>query len=423
MTYTAPSRIQTIDIIRGIALFGILVINTQSYTLFTFLQPQQVYDLGLDKPQTYAPLQFLIHLLFQGQFHTIYSFLFGLGFYLMMQKNKQLGLNGNKLFRRRLGVLFIFGMLHAFVFWHGDILHQYALIGFTLVYFNKKSVPALFKWVAGLFIYIIFVYLIKTLFFPVSPAAVAENQQKLNAVVMQVVDTWQHGSFLQVLRLQKLGVVLQWIMSVQNGLAGFVEYLIMFLLGLIAGKLDVFNRVLAFRPKLKKIARWLFVPAILLKTFSTLRMLQLHLFPASNHNYENAAYALAGYISTPLLTVVYLIFLTLVLENKQGRFFTWIGNTGRLGLTNYLAQTLICMILFYGYALGFSGRLTLLQSFAFIVPIYCFQVVYSNLWLRHHKMGPMENLWRQLTYGSRSAENKRYGTSTRRQALSYPKAP
>lgn len=399
MNQTAASRIQTIDIIRGISLLGILIINIQTYALFLLLRPEQVYQLGLDQPATYAPTQFLIHVFVQGQFYTIYSFLFGLGFYLMMQKNTGRGLNGNRLFKRRLWWLLLIGLIHGLLFWFGDILHNYALLGFTLLYFNKKNVSTIAKWVAGLFLLGILLQVLKAILFPATPASLEASYKELDPVVMQVVDTWQNGSVWQVMNLQRLGVLLLHVMGVEGGMASYIHYEIMFLLGLMAGKTAFFNRVAALKPRLLKTVYFLALPALLLKAVSGLPVLQKHLLPAAWFNAEKALTGVAGFIAVPLLTVVYLSCFTLLFQQATGRLAKWIGNTGRMGLTNYLAQTLICMLLFYGYAGGLSGRLTLLQCGIVVMLIYSFQVLYSNLWLRRYKMGPMEQLWRRLTYG------------------------
>ena len=400
MNQNTASRIHTIDSIRGLALLGILVINIQTYALYLLLRPEQVYQLGLDHPATYAPTQFLMHLFVQGQFYTIYSFLFGLGFYLMMQKNTRLGLNGNRLFARRLWWLLLIGLIHGLLFWFGDILHNYALLGFTLLYFNKKKVATIAKWIVGLFLLGILLQVGKAILFPVTPASLEASYKELDPVVMQVVQTWQKGSFLQVMNLQKLGVLLLHVMGIESGMAGYIHYEIMFLLGLVAGRTAFFNRISVFKPKLVKSALFIVLPAFLLKGLSGFPILQRHLLPAAWFNAERMIIATAGFIAVPLLTIVYLIGLTFLFQKATGRFFTWIGNTGRMGLTNYLGQTLICMLLFYGYAGGLSGRLSLLQCLIAVVLIYSFQVLYSNLWLQYYTIGPIEQLWRKLTYGN-----------------------
>ncbi len=400
MHNTLPSRLATLDIIRGIALLGILVMNVQSYTLFTFLRPEQVYQLGLDTPENYPVLQYLIQTLVQGQFYTIYSFLFGLGFYMIIHKPNQPAAEGNRIFKRRLWTLLLFGLVHAFVFWFGDILHKYALLGFTLLYFNKKTVPTTIRWILVLVAIVVVFNIVKALFFNVGAANQLDVDPQMDAVVMEVVRTWQHGSVFDVFDMQWLGVMMMWIMAFENGLSGFIHFEIMFLLGLIVGKLGLIYRIASLRPKLLRILVFLLPAAIVIKGLAHLELIGLSLFPESMKNYEDLVANLSWFIGTLLLTAVYLIVMFLAFDNRQSRVLTWIANTGRLGLTNYLMQTVLCMLLFYGYAIGLSGKLTLWQSMIAVLLIYAFQVLYSNWYLKYDTIGPMEKLWRKMSYGT-----------------------
>lgn len=404
MITTNSSRIQTIDQIRGIALLGIIIFNIQTYTFFAFLRPEQVYNLGLDKPETYGPLQFLISLLVKGQFYTIYSFLFGLGFFLMWQKNDQTGLNADKLFKRRLSWLLLIGLIHAFVFWFGDILHKYALLGFTLIYFNKKSVSYLIKWIGGLLLLMVFIQLVFAIFLPVTPQSVIENNKTFDKVIMEVLDTWKNGNVLQVISLQKLGVAMGWFRTISGGFINLIHFEVMFLLGLIAGKTNVFQRINEVGTKLKKCALIMLPFALIIKAIANLEPMQIQLLP-HQPTWEIFIQHISESIGSLLLTFAYLVLLTTLLSKSSTKLQVWIGNTGRMGLTNYLAQTLICMLLFYGYAIGLSGKLTLAQSFLTALLIYIFQIIYSNIWLKYNTIGPMEKLWRRLTYGTALIKN------------------
>jgi uncharacterized protein len=313
---------------------------------------------------------------------------------MIMQKTQVAGQPSVPLFRRRLLILLLLGLIHAFLFWFGDILHKYALLGFTLLYFNKRSIATIWKWIAGLTAWVILFQLIKTLLSLGSEAPDPE----MDKVIMQVVNTWQHGSFAEVLSLQKLGVAMLWIMSAMSGLSGFAHYEIMFLLGLIAGKLNLFRELTTWQPRLTRWA-WRIAPvAFVLKAFSCIDLLQVQWLPATFSAYEKLLRSIAEFIATPLLTFVYLLLLTIIASRGRSPLIRWIAQTGRLGLTNYLAQTILCMLLFYGYAIGLAGRLSLAAASGVALLIYIVQVAYSNWYLKHFSMGPMETLWRRWTY-------------------------
>lgn len=390
-------RLQIIDLIRGIALFGILLINIQTYALFAFLQPEQVYALHIDDPDTYAPVQYLLQLFIKGQFYTIFSFLFGLGFYLMMQKNKRRGVDGSRIFKRRLWMLIIVGLIHAYFFWFGDVLHICALLGFSLLYFHKKSISTIVKWIIGIACFVIVFRLMQSLCFPATTGSITAGGKQIDGLTMGFIHAWQHGAVLDVISFQKLGAVMNWLRSYRDGFANLAQFEIMCLLGLIAGKAQVFYHINLYKKRFVQFAWKLLPVAFLLKAVGTLPVLNIQFPFPGLQPYEKLIFSLAEFTGTPLLTIVYLVLITTVFHKRSSRFLIWIANAGRISLFNYLMQTFLCMVLFYGYGGGLSGRLTLIQTFIPAIGIYTLQLFYSNAWRKYQAAGGIKKQWEKMT--------------------------
>ncbi|WP_368654170.1 DUF418 domain-containing protein [Ornithinibacillus sp. 4-3] len=141
---STKERIESLDIIRGIALFGILLVNMP-----LFQSPQLIADLYMMSPELSSSDQFLRMLLdvfVETKFFTIFSFLFGVGFYIFMERAVNKTDHFYRLYSRRLIVLAIFGFLHLCLLWYGDILLGYALAGFFLIFFYKRKQKTILLW-------------------------------------------------------------------------------------------------------------------------------------------------------------------------------------------------------------------------------------------------------------------------------------
>ena len=393
--YYAPSqRITLLDAMRGICLLGILLVNIQTYTLFEFISSKEAVALHWDDLSTLLPEKFLLDIFVKGQFYTIYSFLFGLGFYLMLEKNTRLQLNGNKLYIRRLAVMLLFGVIHC-TLWMGDVLHVYAIFGIPLIYFQKKKTVVIFRWAAGIFLCGILLDVFRTFFFSPSPP---HSQELFSKESLHMINTFQQGPFSEILKIQYDKLIKGSIAITRSTMTGYQHIIILFLLGLIAGKTRFFHRITELQPAIKRAILVIFPFALVLKVIACLPTLNVHFLSAQQAVYEQFFIKLIRFTGILLMSFAYIGIITLLLHKSSSRIAFWLANAGRLGLTNYLMQTVICILLFYPFGLKLTGKLTLLQSLLLAVLIFIVQVIYSNIWLRYYHTGPMEAMWRRLTY-------------------------
>jgi len=400
VSHFAPSqRIPLLDAMRGICLLGILLMNIQTYTLYDFISAKEAAALHWDNLSTLLPEKFLLDVFVRGQFYTIYSFLFGLGFYLMLEKNTRLELNGNKQYIRRLIVMFLIGVIHS-AFWMGDVLHVYAIFGIPLIYFQKKKTTVIFRWAVGIFLCGILLDVFRAFFFPPSPP---HSEELFSKDTLHMINTFQHGPFTQILKIQYDKLLKGSIAITRSTMTGYEHIIILFLLGLIAGKTRFFHRITELKPAIKRVIFVMLPFALALKVIACLPTLNVHFLSPQQAVYETLFIRMIRFTGILLMAFVYIGIITLLLHKSKSRIAFWLGNAGRLGLTNYLMQTVICMLLFYPFGLKLIGKLTLLQSLLLAVVIFIVQIIYSNIWLRYYNMGPMEAIWRRLTYGKQPA--------------------
>ena len=387
-------RFVVLDALRGFALLGICMANFPEFSLYTFLSPEAVAAMPTAVADTIT--RYLLYVLVDGKFYTLFSLLFGIGFSIIIRNAERKGANGFRIFYRRMGMLLLFGFLHLMFIWSGDILMLYALLGMLLPLFRRVSDKKLLGW--ALFFLIL----------PIAMDGVCEmTHTNLALPFIHLQDTYcakygiNEANFAYWLHdAEDYGTVFQFL--VQGACVRMQEFIIgnryfkvlgLFLIGFYIGRHRVYANLEGGRNLLVKVFRRGFtlgLPYSLLYAWSSM----------SGHPFGNTLHSVCYFISVYPLGFAYASGLCLLyLKWKEGSIWKWLAAPGRMALTNYLGQSVIGMFLFYGIGLGWGSTIGLLQTEAIVLAVFLFQMLFSRLWLSGFRFGPLEWIWRMLTYG------------------------
>lgn len=390
-------RAMLLDVLRGIALFGILTIN-----IYIFANPS--WQMGLDNSTQGLDraVEFGITWFVQAKFYSLFSFLFGVGFAVQM-RNEQRGDSGfaGRYLRRTLA-LFCFGLAHVIFLWEGDILILYSLVGLLLLAFRNVSDKALKRWILGLigipsllvlavFLLIVLLRLVPGVDVKFSEAereAVAGMAKEAEKAILEA----QSATYVQALGHRLIQYLLYSIVmaTVSPVILG------LFLIGLLVGRRRIPQNPAEHLPLIRRTAIIGMTFGLLLSGFVAVATLLFPLITAFPALFINNM--LAG----PLLGLGYAATISLIYMRTGPALWTKpFAAAGRMPLTNYLSQSLICTLIFAGYAGGMVGQVSPTGLLGIAIAIYSCQLVISMIWLTYFRFGPMEWLWRTITYGKR----------------------
>ena len=379
-------RIRALDMLRGWAMFGVLWSNLGDYRT---RQPATTLDYALKWTQTW---------LMQDRFYALLILLFGIGFGLQLTRAERNATDLRSIYYRRTATLLAIGIVHGTLIWHGDILTMYALVAFALVIFRTASTQRIL--IAAL------------LLFFIGPIIVGEAMF-LSGLRFMVLDSWgsaiyAHGTWLQI-EPARVGDYLRWLG--RFGLGLYVSILPSFLMGLWAVKSGYLRRVID-EPR------------------ATRRLLMAALCAAAiGYAFERWANTLWPLAQAPANTVTafpFPYFLLAMLHQIVGRLYSWqydgtgltyacvllliwqrprgerllrpLAAAGRMALTTYLTQSIVCTLLFYGYGLGWYGSVGWTGRLLITLILFGSQMAVCMWWLARVHHGPAEWLWRTLTY-------------------------
>lgn len=420
------ARLTSIDTARGFALLGIFLVNIQFFGLPMGLS--QAFAPPADEGTLGKALFFLVKCLCEWKIYGLFSILFGIGFALQQRRALERSGKHGWLYARRLLVLLVLGLLHAFVLWYGDILVSYAIAGFLLLAVGGWRAGTLAKVGAG--VVIAAALLMATCLggstvmqsLQPRPPAVAESGQPaaeqpppdqaaseatktpaqrlwhgLKTGAMQQpgdqawmdaeIEAYREGPFFQAFVFRAMTWLMMMTMVVFCMIWGIVG---LFLLGAAlvkSGKLESGDPVL-FR-------RLLLLGACIGLPLCTIGVLLAA--------YGGTAGLLGGVLlntlGSPLMSLGYLSLVVLAVNKGVLKPITGlVANAGRMALTNYLSQTLIATFVFYHWGLAQFGLWSREERILLVLGVWLAQVALSTLWLRFFRFGPMEWLWRSLTY-------------------------
>ena len=386
-------RIQVLDVLRGFALAGILIINAMSILAVNGSTPAFTVEI----PVADRTLQDLILFFIESKFFTLFSLLFGIGFAIQIQSAEKQGNAFLPRISRRMAGLLIFGLLHVLLLWDGDILVIYAITGTLLILFRKTTFSRIRQWVVSLLAVpgaLVLAILVYTLIVRLS-ASGAETFAKSDAsLAKEFANTDTTQKLLQSGFIEGIAERIHTYLELSPLLFSRIPtVLAMFLIGLYLGRSNFIRQLPEKIEILKKVCIW-----GLTVGFSLMFLI------VAGTKFLPAVSALIAiiedqYLAGPILCLGYASAITLAfLKNPTRKIYGFFSKVGRMALTNYLTQSLVLTFLAYGWGLGLALKLNGFQVLGISVLLYVAQVILSGLWLSKFKYGPFEWIWRCITY-------------------------
>lgn len=398
ITAAAPTRpterIVAIDVLRGFALLGILIMNIQSFAMpdSTYFNPTVYGDLSGANRWVWI----LSHIFADQKFMTIFSLLFGAGILLITDKLEGRGQRSVGVHYRRTFWLLLIGLAHAYLLWSGDILVAYALCGFW-VYWLRNLRPG-WQMVLGMLVVSVAsgLILFTGLSIPFMPAETLHELQaewQPAATALEEELAAYRGNWLAQMNARVLTsknfhtfALLFWAIWRAGGL--MIMGMALYRWGVLAGKCSrgvyIGMAALGFGIGLP------IVSSGVVQNFAhdwTLAFSRFGL--GAQANYWGSLFVSAGYIG---------LLMCFAQSNALPKLQNALAAVGRMALTNYLLQTILATTIFYGHGLGLFGSVERVGQIGIVLGIWVIQLVISPLWLHYYRFGPFEWLWRSLTY-------------------------
>ncbi|HMI41862.1 MAG TPA: DUF418 domain-containing protein [Sphingomicrobium sp.] len=400
MTAAKAKRFATLDIVRGVAVMGILAMN-----IVGFAMPDQAYlnprAYGTEGPIDLASWAFNF-VFIDGKMRGLFSFLFGASMLLVIERARANGESEARVHFSRMLWLLLFGYLHFYFIWYGDILTGYATLGMVAWFFRDQSERTLVKWAAIL----IGVQFVLFAFFALSfaqasaaattPGATSETVKQWAEMseAFSIPSSTELARSLAIYRGDWLGLSLD---KLSNRTTEPLFMLSMFgwetlaylLLGMallkngfFAGQWDDarYRRAMTRGFGIAIPAYILIAAMVWLSDFAVPQMML----------------AMAATVLFRPIMVVAIAALIILATRRGGRLVERIAATGRAAFTNYLGTSLIMTSLFYGYGLGWFGTLSRAELWLVVLPMWALMLAWSKPWLDRFQYGPFEWLWRSL---------------------------
>ena len=385
-------RIAVVDVLRAFSLFGIIV--THSVTGFLAGQPPSE-DFML-----FTPLDRMVadveHLLTFGKFFTIFSFLFGLSFAIQLRNATQKGVGFKGRFTWRLLVLALIALVHG-VFFTGDILIIYAILGLLLIPFRNMKTRTL------VITALVLVFNIPGLLLGIAQVnAQPTPEQVANAAAIQAQFTEFAQRQFEIKQSGTLGelayINLTFGMLSKMGFMVFTGRLWitfgLFLLGMCAGRLEIFRDSEANRRFFRQLMWPSAAVALLTSIVAIVRPVGFQITSGAD-----LAASFSFTVQQISLSAFYVAAVTLLYWRKPSEgLLPSLAPLGRMGLTTYLAQTVFGVLVFYGLGLGLLGKIGVAAAVGASIAFFILQVLLAQAWMKHFTLGPVEWLWRSLTY-------------------------
>jgi uncharacterized protein len=402
---TAPvastERMDVLDVVRGVAVFGILVVNIYAFSGYGFISEAQKAALPYSRLD--GLLDFLVGFLVEGKFYCLFSFLFGVGFFVFIQRassaearSAKAEVDAVRLFKRRLTGLLLIGLVHSTLIWFGDILATYAVLGFALIPLGRRDDRAVLRWAGVMLLAPLPLYLllmgVARLAPPQPPAAAGELPPVLATAIAGIA----HGGYADLVRgniVFTIGNAIRRLI-----LMFFPRVLGMFLLGFYAGRRGVFANLDAHAALLRRVCAIGLAVGLPLSAVAA----ELSTDVPGAPDLRGFAETILESIGTPALALAYAAGLCLLFRRAPGPMRA-LAPAGRMALTNYLAHSVAGVLVFYGIGFRMFGRVSLTTALAGCVVFFGLQMIASRLWLSVALFGPAEWLWRTFTYRRRFA--------------------